>query len=129
MELSNVTPMSKDVVRYITANIKPEEVEYVTTINNIACDCEECEMTPEQTEDIIYVTKIIAFADKFRVLHWSAQNMSYHKALDDVHDEIEDYKDAIAENVQSIIGQFCGKQFTALTLPVSDNSLEVINEL
>ena len=129
MELSNVTPMSKDVVRYITANIKPEEVEYVTTINNIACDCEECEMTPEQTEDIIYVTKIIAFADKFRVLHWSAQNMSYHKALDDFHDEIEDYKDAIAENVQSIIGQFCGKQFTALTLPVSDNPLEVINEL
>ena len=129
MELSNVTPMSKDVVRYITANIKPEEVEYVTTINNIACDCEECEMTPEQTEDIIYVTKIIAFADKFRVLHWSAQYMSYHKALDDFHDEIEDYKDAIAENVQSIIGQFCGKQFTALTLPVSDNPLEVINEL
>lgn len=129
MELTNVAPMSKDVVRYITANIKPEEVEYVTTINNIACDCEECEMTPEQTEDIIYVTKIIAFADKFRVLHWSAQNMSYHKALDDFHDELEDYKDAIAENIQSIIGQFNGKQFTALTLPVSDNPLEVINEL
>lgn len=121
--------MPKDVVRYITTNIQPDEVEYVTTVNNIANDCKDCDMTEKQTEDIIYVTKIIAFADKFRVLHWAACNLSYHKALDDFYDEIEEYKDAIAENIQAIIGQFKGKQFSALTLPLSDNPLEVINEL
>jgi DNA-binding ferritin-like protein len=71
----------------------------------------------------------MAFADKFRALHWAARSMSYHKALDDFYDEIEKYKDEIAENIQSIIGQFTGKEFTKLELPIDDNPLSIINEL
>jgi hypothetical protein len=71
----------------------------------------------------------MAFADKFRTLHWAARSMSYHKALDELCDEIEEYKDEIAENIQSVIGQFTGKEFTKLELPIDDNPLSVINEL
>ena len=55
--------------------------------------------------------------------------MSYNKAIDEFYEEREAYKDEIAENIQSIIGQFTGKEFTKLELPINDNPLEVINEL
>jgi DNA-binding ferritin-like protein len=55
--------------------------------------------------------------------------MSYHKTIDDFWSEIENYKDEIAENIQAVIGQFTGKEFLKLELPVSENPLDVINEL
>lgn len=130
MEDMNYTPMlSKDAVKYITQNITPEEVQYVADIKQICDDCEDCGCDEKQCDDVVYVTKIIAFADKFRALHWAADNMSYHRALDDFCNELEEYKDAIAENIQSIIGQFSGKEFTHISLPVSNDPLEIINEL
>lgn len=142
--LSNVLP--KEAIRYITQNITPEEVQYVSDIKyakddylnkckEYNCKCKECGdeegcCDAEQcAEDAVFVTKIMAFAEKFRVLHWAAVNMSYHKAIDDFCEELEKYKDDIAENIQSIIGQFTGKEFHTLELPVSDNPLEIINEL
>ena len=135
--------LPKEAIRYITQNISPEEVQYVSDVKfayddykqkaeKCCCDCEdgECKCDCEQVaEDAVYVTKIMSFADKFRVLHWAAVNMSYHKAIDDFCDELEKYKDAIAENIQSIIGKFTGKEFHTLELPLSDNPLDVINEL
>lgn len=97
------------------------------------CKDDECQKGCYDAEwlaaDIIYVSKIMAFADKFRVLHWTAVNMSYHKAIDAFCDEMEKYKDAIAENIQAIIGQFENAQFRKLELPLEDNPLGVINEL
>ena len=140
--------MPKEAIRYITQNISPEEVQYVSDVKfafddyknkaKECCKCKDCECEAGEckcydaeqiAEDAVYVTKIMAFADKFRVLHWAAVNMSYHKAIDDFCDIVEGYKDAIAENVQSIIGQFTGKEFHLLTLPISDNPLDIINEL
>ena len=43
----------------------------------------------------------MAFADKFKNLHWAAKSMSYHKTIDDFWSEIENYKDEIAENIQA----------------------------
>ena len=123
--------MPKSDVKYITANIGPDEVQYVTDVANIINNCKEIGCSECQSADILYVTKIIAFSDKFQVLHWAAPNMSYHKALDDFRGELEDYKDAISENIQSIIGQFKGnnEQFNQINLPISDDPLEIINEL
>ena len=121
--------IDKDAVRIITQNITPEETEYVAGISNIISDLKNTEVDEDNCDDVIYVAKIMAFADKFRALHWAARSMSYHKALDDFYDEIEKYKDEIAENIQSIIGQFTGKEFTKLELPIDDNPLSIINEL
>lgn len=74
--------------------------------------------------------KIFAFCDKMRVLHWAAPNMSYHNALDDFLTKLESYKDAIAENIQGVIGfQFKPEDFTQITLPVQDNPICLLNEL
>ena len=111
-ETSFVSPLlSKDAVKYITQNIDDEEVQYVQDVKSVydnaklsGCDEKEC-------EDILYITKIIAFHDKFRVLHWAAKSLSYHNELDKFCDVIGGYKDAIAENIQSIIGKFNGNEF------------------
>jgi len=91
--------LDKNSIKVITQNISPIEVEYVTGINSIINDTSE-----EQVDDIIYVNKIMAFADKFKNLHWAAKSMSYHKTIDDFWSEIENYKDEIAENIQAVIG-------------------------
>ena len=48
---------------------------------------------------------------------------------DDILKSASDYKDAIAENIQSIIGKFNGNEFQSITLPISDDPLDVINQL
>ena len=129
-ETSFVSPLlSKDAVKYITQNIDDEEVQYVQDVKSVydnaklsGCDEKEC-------EDILYVTKIIAFHEKFRVLHWAAKTMSYHNELDKFCDVIGGYKDAIAENIQSIIGQFKGNEFQSIVLPIANDPLDVIDQL
>lgn len=121
--------MSKEAVRYITQNITQEQVQYVAEIKEIAeeAECKGCD--EKQCDDIIYVTKIMSFSDKFRTLHWAADSMSLHKCIDEFIDELEEYKDAIAENIQGIIGQFKATDFKTIELPVNDNPLCIINEL
>lgn len=122
--------LDKKSMRVLTQAICPEQAEYVAGINNIIQDIQANNPeVEEKAEDIIYLTKIIAFANKFKNLHWAAKTMSYHKAIDDFYDNLEEYKDAIAENIQSIIGQFSADQFTKLELPLGDNPLDIINEL
>lgn len=55
--------------------------------------------------------------------------MSLHKTIDEFSEEIEEYKDAIAENIQSIIGQFKDYQFKTIELPIGSDPLCIINEL
>lgn len=118
--------MDKDAVRYITQNLTPEETEYVAGISQTLKDTNAPE---EIKDDIIFVNKLIAFSDKFQNLHWAADNLSYHTSLNEFRRELEIYKDDIAENIQSIIGQFNGNQFTKLELPIGENPLDIINEL
>ena len=58
--------MDKDTVRYITQNITPEEAEYVAGIKSTIDDTKIMETKPELCDDVIYLTKIIAFATKFK---------------------------------------------------------------
>lgn len=129
MEINNSPLMSKDVVRYITQNITPEQVQYVADVKEVCKQAEECGCDEKQCNDILYVTKIMAFSDKFRTLHWAAESMSLHKCIDEFIDEIEEYKDAIAENIQGVIGQFKASDFCKIELPVNDDALCIINEL
>lgn len=116
-------------MKTITQNITPAEAEYVTGVSNIIADMNDQNISDDNCDDILYVAKIMSFTEKFHNLHWAAKSMSYHKALDEFYEIINNYKDDIAENIQSIIGQFNGNQFTRLELPIGDNPLEIINEL
>ena len=54
---------------------------------------------------------------------------NYHKTIDDFGEELEEFKDAIAENIQSVIGQFNGDEITKLELPIQNDPIQLINEL
>lgn len=127
--IGNSPLMSKDAVRYITQNITPEQVQYVADVKSVCQKAEDCGCDEKQCDDIIYVTKIMSFSDKFKTLHWAADSMSLHKCIDELLEELEEYKDAIAENIQGIIGQFKASDFCKIELPVNDDALCIINEL
>ena len=141
---NNFTYLPKEQVKYITQEIEPKQVQYVADIKCIGdecckmcdpeseCCCKECEGrdAEELGSNVVFICKIFAFCDKLRVLHWAATNMSYHNALDDFIKILEDYKDAIAENIQAVIGfQFKSSDFTQINLPIEDNPISVLNEL
>ena len=141
---NNFAYLPKEQVRYITQEIEPEQVQYVADVKCIGDEC--CKMCDPESgcckkecvgrdaeelgDNVVFMCKMFAFCDKLRVLHWAAPNMSYHNALDDFLEKLEDYKDAIAENIQGVLGfQFCPSDFTQIILPVEDNPICVLNEL
>ena len=124
--------LNKEAVKAITQQITPEQVEYVRDVKQILVDLQDGEYNKsaeDVSSDIIFVAKIMAFADKFKQLHWASATMSMHKTIDDFGGELEEFKDAIAENIQSIIGQFNGDEITKLELPIQNDPLQLINEV
>ena len=124
--------LNKEAVKAITQQITPEQVEYVRGVKQILVDLQDGEYNKSAEDissDIIFVAKIMAFADKFKQLHWASVTMSMHKTIDDFGGELEEFKDAIAENIQSIIGQFNGDEITKLELPIQNDPLQLINEV
>lgn len=124
--------LSKESVKAITQQITPEQADYVRGIKQIIVDLHDGEYRKPKEEiskDVIFVAKIMAFADKFKQLHWASVSMDYHKTIDDFEEELEEFKDAIAENIQSVIGQFNGDEITKLELPIQSDPLCLINEL
>lgn len=118
--------MNKDMVKYITQNITPEEATYV---NDIKSTLDDANATEENCDDIIYLTKILAFTEKFKTLNWASENKSYSDTINNFKWVLENYKDDIADYIQSIIGEIKGSAISKLELPVSDNPLDIINEL
>lgn len=57
-----------------------------------------------QFKDFLCVLE--GFKTKFKNLHWSAYSNSIHVRIDELIDEISDYQDILAEEVQGIEGQF-----------------------
>lgn len=122
--------MDKDTVRYITQNITPEEAEYVAGIKSTIDDTKVMGNKPEVCDDVIYLTKIIAFATKFKTsCTWAEGNQQYKSEIQNFQWTIEQYRQDISEIIQSIIGPIKGSDITKIELPISDNPLEVINEL
>ena len=128
-----MTPiLDKDAIKALTKGMSPEQVQYCAEVSDICQDVNQKYpdiADNDRTDDVVFVAKIIAFADKFKNLHWAAVSQSYHEVLDDFGNEIEDYKDSIAENIQSIIGQFKPDEFTKIDLPLGTDPLCIINEL
>ncbi len=119
--------MNKDMLKQITQYISPDEVKYVADIKSTL---EDTEVEKDKQDDVIYLTKIIAFYEKFKTLNWTTEcAQNYKEVIQNFSWTLETYKDSIAENIQAIIGQLNGSDISKLELPISDNPLEVINEL
>lgn len=125
--INDIIPvMDKNTVRYITQNITPEEAKYVTDIKSTL---EDTKANDETSDDIIYLTKILAFCEKFKTLNWAQENTAYKDTISNFKWVVETYKDDIADYIQSIIGEIKGSAISKLDLPISDNPLDIINEL
>lgn len=124
--MSDIIPiMDKNTIKYITQNITPEEAEYVQGIKSTLDDTKADEKT---CDDIIYITKLLAFQTKFKTLKWTL-TATYKEQINEFSWIIQDYIDNALNIIQSIIGEIKGSDITKIELPVSDNPLEIINEL
>ena len=124
---NNIIPvLDKNTIKYITKNITPEEAQYVKDIKSTLDDVNG---TKASQDDVIYITKILAFSEKFKTLNWASENLQYKDTINNFKWVVENYKDDISEYIQSIIGEIKGAAISKLELPVSDNPLDIINEL
>lgn len=129
--------LSKSDLEYITKNITPEETQYVTDIASTLYDVQKnCDILEDKDDDIIYITKLLAFNAKLNILYTVANSASadkniqeYRNTLYDIKYQLDDYVRNIMENIQSIIGVIEQSQLNKVDLPISDNILEILNEL
>lgn len=129
--------LSKSDIEYITKNITPEETQYVTDIASTLYDVKKnCNISDDREDDIIYLTKLLAFNAKLSTLYTisSAASVSndeqqYRSLICDIKYQFEDYVRNIMENIQSIVGVIEQSTLNKVELPVSDNILEILNEI
>lgn len=125
--------LSKSDIEYITKNITPEETKYVTDLASTLYDTRNnSNISSDNMDDIIYITKLLAFAAKFSVINNTldhASSSDYKSRIMDFKYIIEFYLEEIQSNIQSIIGVINKSDLNKIELPMSDNPLEIINEL
>lgn len=128
--------LSKSDIEYITKNITPEETQYVTDIASTLYDVKKnCNISDDKEDDIIYITKLLSFNAKLSTLYTicvpdaNHEAQQYKSLLCDIKYQFEDYVRNIMENIQSIIGVIEQSSLNKIELPVSDNILEVLNEI
>ena len=46
-----------------------------------------------------------SFKSKFKNLHWSAANLTYHRAIDELLDDLNEFQDEVAETFQGFLGE------------------------
>lgn len=113
--------------RNITQNITPEETQYVMDIRSTLDDANVDE---SKEKDVIFLGKLIAFEQKFRTSDLTAKiNNEYKTNLNDFCWALKQYTEDMSMIIQSIIGEIQGSSISKITLPVSNNPLEIINEL
>ena len=113
--------------RNITQNITPEETQYVMDIRSTLDDANVDE---SKEKDVIFLGKLIAFEQKFRAFDLTAKiNKEYKRNLNDFCWAFKQYTEDMSMIRQSIIGEIQGSSISKITLPVSNNPLEIINEL
>jgi hypothetical protein len=113
--------------RNITQNITPEETQYVMDIRSTLDDANVDE---SKEKDVIFLGKLIAFEQKFRAFDLTAKiNNEYKTNLNDFGWALKQYTEDMSMIIQSIIGEIQGSSISKISLPVSNNPLELINEL
>lgn len=114
--------MQKDILN----NIDKADIQYITDINS---NIEENKDLVKDENDIIFIAKLLGFYNKFKILHWAAYNDSIHIRVNEFSEILNNFIDAIAENLQSIIGQFTVEDITKVNIPIENDPISVINSL
>lgn len=122
---NNINYMDLNTVKYITQNITPEEAQYVSDVKSTLSDVNN----KDKEDDILYIIKIMGFAQKILTLAWPENNSEVTAALQNLKWSMETYRDEIVKNIQSIIGIIDGTTISKLELPVNNNILSILNEL
>lgn len=113
--------------RDITQNITPEETQYVMDIKSTLDDAKVDE---SEEKDVIFLGKLIAFEQKFRAFDLTSKiNTEYRMNLNDFCWSLKQYTEDMSMIIQSIIGEIQGSSISKINLPISNNPLEIINEL
>lgn len=118
--------LTKDDIKRITQDITPEEAQYVMDIKSTLTDTHAVEKT---ADDIIFLAKLLAFEKKFREAEQTPDNMDYKRELQNFGWILLDYVNNMSQIIQSIIGEIEGSTLSDVALPVSNNPLELINEV
>ena len=56
-------------------------------------------------ESLVFVNELEGYKCKFKNLHWSAPNLTYHKTIDKFLDELTEFQDSLAEISQGYVGK------------------------
>lgn len=113
-----IPTLNREDIKNITKQLNEAQVKYVSSVAELMDTINAMQPECKQSEDILFIAKMMAFGNKFRLLHWAAANMSSHNLIDDICETINEYVDSIAENVQGINGdQFSVKEFDSICLP------------
>lgn len=125
--------LNKNDIEYITKTITPAETQYVTGIASTLYDVQKnSDISSDNIDHIIYITKLLSFQAAFSVVYNTIDeniNREYKYLIGDFRYVIEDYIRELKENIQSIIGIINAADISKVELPISNNPLELINEL
>lgn len=116
--------LTKDDIRDITQTINPEEAQYVMDIRSTLDDAKN-----ENKDEVIFLAKLIAFEKAFRAVDLTAKNDSYKMNITDFSWTLKNFTEEMYQIIQSIIGEVQGSAISQIELPVSDNPLELLNEI
>lgn len=105
--------------------VTPEDTQYIADVNA------NYDLNPdaENSEDIVYVAKLLGFYPRFKNMHWAAENNSIHTRLDEFTSILIDYIDTIAENIQGIYSQFKDSMINQVEVPGDVNPIYVLTTL
>ena len=131
--------LTSSQARALFETLSEEELKYVADINNTLYQqnsvlnqrvkASETDITGASLHDISLIANLFGYADRFRMLHWSAVNHSTHEQIDNFYKELEKFKDDIAENIQGITGQFAANTITKVELPIIEDPIELLINL
>lgn len=91
-----IPKLNKRAIKDITRQLNESDIQYVQCLSDILNNIQEENQdmyAKGQDRDVVFILKIMAFADKLRVLHWSAESKSAHETIDELLSELEEYKD------------------------------------
>lgn len=75
-----------------------------------------------------YINRLESYKTAIKNLHWSSNNMSEHKLLDDIASALSDYQDDLAEAAQGIYGKIKVNELRPKKYNIT-NSKKMINDL
>ena len=116
--------LTRDDIRDITQTINPEEAQYVMDIRSTLDDAKN-----ENKDEVIFLAKLIAFEKAFRAVDLTTKNDIYKINITDFSWMLKNFTEEMYQIIQSIIGEVQGSAISQIELPVSDNPLELLNEI